>query len=322
MFGDLLVSIPAPVLLLLGGVLLLWSAEKLVGRAEHLATSLSVPKAIVGAVVLGFGTSLPELLVCVNFLLDGDPGSAIGNAVGSNLANVGLVLGGTAVLAPVVVERGMLRLELPLAAAAAVFLLVWAQLHDTITWHVGVGFLAVFVGFLLISLARTKRHQKATVGPDPRERRVLSDSLWILATLAGVAAGAEAFTAGAGGLAVMLGVPSEVIGLSIVAFGTSLPEVVTTFSAARQGHPELAVGNIAGSNVFNLLFVLGVCATLLPLEMSAEMRRFDFWFLVAASFLTLPWLLRARTIGRVQGLVAVSLYVGYMVFLFSAGRTG
>ena len=322
MLEGLLASIPALVLLLFGGGVLLWSAERLVEKAEHLATTLSVPKAVVGAIVLGFGTSLPELLVCLSFIFDGDTSSAVANAVGSNIANVGVVLGGAALIAPVTVDRGMLRMELPLGFGAATILLAWAAFFSLITWTVGAVFLVAFAGFLYVSVARTKRHRKDSLPPDVADRRVLSDSIWIALALTGVAVGAELFTHGASGLASMLGVPNEVIGLSVVAFGTSLPEVVTTFSAARHGHPELAVGNIAGSNVFNLMFVLGICTFVAPLELTDAMRRFDFWALVIASLLTLPWLFRARVIGRLQGFVMVALYVGFQAFRYLEGRIG
>ena len=317
---------PEPLLLsalmvLAGGVLLWWGGDKLVENAAHLAQAFRVPKHVVGAVVLGFGTSLPELLVCLMAAHAGEPGIAIGNVVGSNIANVGLILGVAAAFAPVIVEPKLMRLDLPTALVAGVVMVVaFFPSGGELGRLGGVLLLGVFSVYLLLSLMAARSHRRATRDEAPSDRHPGRDAAWVVAGLGLVAIGARLFVTGATGLAEAFGVPAEVIGLSLVALGTSLPELVTTVQAARQGHPELAVGNVAGSNVFNVFLVLGTTGVVQPVPISADMTT-DLLVLVAFAILAFPIFGRGVRIPRAHGWLLLTLYAGYMAWLFLAGRT-
>ncbi len=307
------------VLLVTGGLALWWGGDKLVDHAARLARSYRVPKHLVGAIILGFGTSLPELLVCLRAVVTDDPGIAIGNVVGSNIANVGLILGVAAVISPIVVERKLIAVDLPLGLLGAGGLALWIVAFDgAVTPGVGLALLAAFALYFAFSVGAARAHRRTSTEEVP-ERRLLVDGGWIVAGLVMVAVGAVAFVAGGKQAAELLGVPQEVIGLSVVALGTSLPELVTTVAAARHGHPELAVGNVAGSNLFNLLFVLGTTASLGTIPISPAVGT-DLLVATAMALLALPILARARSIPRYHGVLLLLIYTSYMAWLFLQGR--
>ncbi len=310
-----------PLLLLVGGVLLWWGGDRLVQHAAHLAASFRVPKHVVGAVVLGFGTSIPELLVCLAAAFTDEPGIAVGNVVGSNAANVGLILGLGAVMAPTAVEPRLARLDLPLVLVAGGVLSVLLLPDGGELGAVAGGvLLAVFAGYLALSLRLAAEHRRRTRDEPLPPRRTGRDVAWIAAGLVVLAVGAHWFVQGAVGVAALLRVPSEIVGLSLVAVGTSLPELVTTVQAARQGHPELAVGNVAGSNVFNLFLVLGATTTLRATPVSHDMALATAAMTVFA-FLALPlWGRGESRIPRAHGVVLLVAYAGYVGWLFLAGH--
>ncbi len=309
------------VLLVVGGFLLWWGGDKLVQHAVLLARSFRVPKHVVGAVVLGFGTSVPELLVCLTASLTDDPGVVIGNVVGSNIANVGFILGVAAVMAPVVVEPKILRLDLPAAAFAAIALAIFLLPAGGDLGRVaGSALLAGFAIYMAVSLWAARVDRRKTRKESVPERSPARDVTWVVAGLVVVALGAIVFVYGATGAAAQLGVPSEVIGLTAVAIGTSLPEFVTTVQAARQGHPELAIGNVAGSNVFNLLLVLGTTSVVHPIPVSPEMA-IDVLVMVGFSILAFPIFGRMVRISKWHGRLLLVLFAGYYIWLFTQGRT-
>jgi cation:H+ antiporter len=306
-------------LLLVGGLALAWGGDKLVEYAAHLARSFSVPQHVVGAVVLGFGTSAPEAVVCVTAAVTDNPGLAVGTVVGSNIANVGLILGVAALLSPFVVQRKLLVVDLPLGLIVGIGLAVWlVTTESVITRGAGLVLLVLFAAYLVLSVWQARLHQLKTTDVDAPERRLARDLLWIAFSLATVIVGAKVFVSGAEAAATILGVPKEVIGLTIMAFGTSLPELVTTVAAARHGHAELAVGNVAGSNIFNLLFVLGGGALVGDIDVSESFSR-DMWVMVGFAVLAFPVLQRHARVGRRQGVLLVTLYLAYVGWLYFAG---
>ncbi len=316
---------------LAGGWLLLWGGDRCVDHAVHLARSLRCPKALVGAVVLGFGTSLPELVFSLTAAWHGKPDLAVGNVVGSNIANVGLILGIAALLRPVHVSRILLRTDMPLGAGLSILAALWMTTHTTVGRPTGLFLLAAFVVYLALAIRaaraeRTLPEEEAEL--DVVARSPLRDAGWIAIGLVAVIGGAELFVRGAVGVAELWEVPEDVIALTLVAFGTSLPELATTIQAARQGHSELAVGNVAGSNLFNLLLVLGAAATATELHVSEFMQTRGFPAMAIFAILAFP-LLRgagrdesgAPRLTRGQGIVMLSLYLAYIVFSFaSAGE--
>lgn len=317
-----------PLVAFLGGlVLLVKGGDVLVKQAAHLAQSYRVPKTVVGAIVIGFGTSLPELFVSVDAALSGAPGLALGNVIGSNIANVGLILGLGAFLVSLHVERTVIRMDLPLGVLAVLFLLlVAAPVQELRTW-MGVALLAGFALYLALSLRTTKVFRSGpegrslyTASGEPVRKRIFHDAAWIVAGLVAITAGAELLVMGAMRIAEMLQVDDRVIGISLVAFGTSLPELSAMFAAARKGEADLAVGNIAGSNLFNLLFVLGTTVCVKNIELSEITILRDLPVLALFSVLAFPLLAPERRIRKWQGLILLTCYAGYIAATWLTAR--
>jgi len=308
---------PPPIVAVVVGLfLLVQGGDLLVARCVHLARCFSVPKAIVGAVIIGFGTSLPELFVSLTASLEGSPGIAIGNVVGSNIANVGLILGLGAALATLHVQRSITRSDLPLGVLAALFLLLWVGPRNEVSRTAGIVLLAVFVLYLFAHVRETRRHQREAEANDEHTWRPGWDSLGILGGLVAIVLGAELLVSGATEIASSMGVSEELIGLTLVAVGTSLPELAAILAAVRHKELDLAVGNVAGSNLFNLLFVLGVTATTRSVPVTEKMAEFDFGVLAVFSVLAFPLFSRARRIGRSQGVLMLAAYGGYIVYSY------
>jgi cation:H+ antiporter len=312
-----------PVLLFLGGIALLVAAgDLLVAKAAHLARTYDVPKVVVGAIVIGFGTSLPELFVSVNAALKGSPGLALGNIIGSNIANVGLILGIGAFMATLHVQRSVIRADLPLGVLAALFLLLWAAPNAEISQLTGGILLAGFAFYLRVSLFATREHRAALDSEVLRtipesDRRPGRDLIWILLGLGGITMGSELLVRGGVEIAKALGVDERIIGISLVAFGTSLPELAAMWAAARKGETDLAVGNIAGSNLFNLLFVLGTTALIKPIALPEITIVRDLPVLAVFSVLAFPLLSSERRLGKRQGALLLLCYTSYIALTWS-----
>ena len=299
----------------IGLLLLVTGGDLLVARCAHLARSFAVPSAIVGAVVIGFGTSLPELMVSMTAALGGSPGIALGNVVGSNIANVGLILGLGAVLGTLHVQRSIIRSDLPLGVLAALLCILWLGPAGEVGRTGGIVLLAVFLLYVAIHVRATRAHQAGDDGSDWIAWHPVKDTLGMLGGLVAILVGARLLVGGAVDVARMLDVDEDVIGLTLVAVGTSLPELAAIIAAVRRNQTDLAVGNVVGSNLFNLLFVLGSTAVVSPIPVPERMGT-DFVVLAAFSVLAFPLLSRARRIGRLQGLIMIASYFAYMGWLW------
>ncbi len=296
-----------------GLLLLVQGGDLLVARCVHLAHCFDVPKAVVGAIIIGFGTSMPELFVSLTAAMEGRPGIAIGNVVGSNIANVGLILGIGALASTLHVQRSILRNDLPLGVLAALGLLLWVGPQGIVSRVTGIGLLVVFVLYLIANLRETRRHRSAAeIAPETPAWHPVRDTLGVLGGLVAILAGAHLLVSGATDIALALGISEEIIGLSLVAVGTSLPELAAIIAAIRKGETDLAVGNVAGSNLFNLLFVLAITAVVKPVPVSARVADVDFAVLAVFAVLAFPLLSRSRRIGRMQGGVMVVAYGVYI----------
>ena len=309
-----------PVIAFAGGmVLLVFAGERLVRHAAHLAVSYRMPKTVVGALILGFGTSLPELFVSVAAALEGSPGIAIGNVVGSNIANVGLILGTGAFLVTLRMDRSVIRMDLPFGVLAALFLILYVGPGGEVARITGLILLAAFVAYLLLSMRHTRRYRAEQVPVEEIVERTLGrDVFFILFGLAGIAVGAHLLVSGAAEIARLIGVSERIIGVTMVALGTSLPELAAMVAAARKGEADLAVGNVAGSNLFNLLFVLGVTAVIRPVPVSQLMIDRDFVVLAVFAVLAFPLLARGRRIRRIQGLIMLAAYFAYILWTYGS----
>jgi cation:H+ antiporter len=302
-----------------GIVLLMWAGDRLVEHSAHLAASLRVPPVIVGAVILGFGTSAPEFVFSMISAHKGQPVLAIANVVGSNIANVGLILGLGAFMATVHVDRRLVRLDLPLGILGVLLLILWAGPAGVVSLWLGAVLLGLFAGYLYVCVNVARAHRRVTEPPDV-PRRLGVDIGWIVFSLVGITVGAELLRAGAVDVARLAGVSERVIGITMVALGTSLPELAATIAAARKKRVELAVGNIAGSNIFNIFFVLGSVALTKDIPVPPLMGDRDFPALAIFSLLAFPLLLAERRLGKRQGGLLLVLYAGYILWCFFSER--
>lgn len=317
--------------LLVGLVFLVWSADWFVGGAASVARMLGVSPLVIGMVVIGFGTSAPELLVSVMAALQGNPGIALGNAYGSNISNIALILGISALVSPIVVQSKVLKKELPLLLGATV--LAASQLVDghLSRWD-AIVLLGVFVGLMLWSVVGGFQAREDALSGEVDEKlsdRSLSGlNAWIhlIVGLLVLIGSSRALVWGAVGIAHRIGVSDLMIGLTIVAVGTSLPELASSIVAVRKGEHDLAIGNVIGSNLFNTLAVVGLAAVVHPMDVSAEVLRRDVVVMTGLTvlLLVLGVGLRGRQgrINRFEGGMLVCsycAYIGYLVYGTFAG---
>lgn len=304
-----------------GLAVLALSADRFINAAATTARLLGVPPLLVGLTVVGFGTSAPEMVVSVIASIQGREGIAIGNVIGSNVANMTLVLGSAAVITPLVVQPMLVRREMPLVIGISV-LTVGLALDNQLSAIDGIILLIGLAGFLGFLVMLGRRGESDPLAPDLASDPAESMSpraavLWLLLGLALLPASSQALVWGAGNIAAAIGVSELVIGLTVVAVGTSLPELATAISAVRQKQPDLVIGNVLGSNLFNILAVLPFPALLAPGFIPAGALVRDMPAMLAA-ILAVYLLSRfgANRIGRGGGLLLLAGFVGYGVLLF------
>lgn len=316
------------ILLLLGGlVLILIGANGLTDGAASTAKRFKIPSIVIGLTVVAFGTSAPELTVSISSALKGSSDIAIGNVVGSNIFNTLMIVGCTALFAPIMITRNTLRKEIPLCILSSIVLLICANdvLLDKSAENIlsvtdGLILLCFFVIFLSYTFAIAfGGKQEVSEEEEIRLLPVWKSVLFILGGLVGLILGGQLFVEGATGIARNLGVSESIIGLTLVAGGTSLPELATSIVAALKKNPEIAIGNVIGSNLFNIFFVLGCSASIVPMKMG-DITNFDLITLVASGVLL--WLFglffAKRTITRIEGSIMILCYVAYTVTLIFA----
>jgi cation:H+ antiporter len=310
--------------LLLGFVLLGLGGELLVRGAVGAARKLGISPLVVGLTIVGFGTSTPELVTSMIAAFQNAPGIAVGNVVGSNIANLLLILGSGALIAPLAMARKALRRE-ALALAGSTVACTAVVLHGSLDVGVGAVMLVLLASYVIWAYRSERRHTALRrtvheqVADDAATReRTLTMSLLLTAVGIGMTIlGAHWLVESAIVLSRRLGVSESVIGLTVVAIGTALPELVTSMVAAARGHAEVALGNIIGSNVYNVLGILGATAILHPIGVPAEIARVDIWVLVAATSLITLFLITGAKIGRAEGgslLGGYAIYLAWLVF--------
>ncbi|MFU8898981.1 MAG: calcium/sodium antiporter [Roseinatronobacter sp.] len=307
-------------LLVAGGlVLLLVAGDFLVRGAVNLSLRLGIPAFLVGMTVVAFGTSAPELLVSVQAVLADAGGLALGNVVGSNIANILLVMGAPALLAPVVIGRESRR-DFGIMIGATLLFIALAFSGVIGLWQalVLLAAFAVFMGDSILRGRKARVEVEELEGADP-DLQGPKIAVYLALGLIGLPIGAQLLVTGAVDIAAALGVSDVVIGLTIVAIGTSLPELATTLMAALRREGGVALGNILGSNIFNLLLILGVAGLVGPMTVPAEMLRLDLWVMLGASLLLAPFIWTGRPIGRMFGAVLLLAYGGYLWLLFHNG---
>lgn len=302
------------IMLVFGFVLLVWGADKFVAGASALARRLGVSPLLVGLTIVAFGTSAPELAVSLTAALQGANEIAVGNVLGSNIFNLLMVAGLSAVVCPLVMDRTLLRRDWPISLGAAVLLLVFIAPDLTISRIEGIILLVVFA-LVLGAQIRAALKNRDTLESEEDEITMppMMIGINIVLGLACIIIGGQLAVNGATGIARMFGLSETLIGLTIVAIGTSLPELVTSLVAARKGQNEIAMGNVIGSNIFNLLLILGVSATITPIPVQAT-SIIDALVLIGISIVFyLP--ARRGKLGRAPGAIMALTYVVYTVYL-------
>lgn len=312
------------VLVLAGLAGLLVGGDMLVRGAVALARGFGVSPLLIGLTIVGFGTSAPELVTSLQAAFAGSPGIAIGNIVGSNTGNILLILGIGALIAPIAVAPEVLRRD-GTVLALATLACVGVVMAGGVGRPAGVAFVVALAAYLLATVLIERCRHTAAADMYEHEAEVLTAphgatwraALILLGGLAATLLGARFLVGGAISLAERVGMPEEVIGLTIVAIGTSMPELVTSVIAARKGQGDVAFGNVVGSNIFNILGILGITAVVSPLAVPAGIATLDIWVMLTA---TAVFLIFARTgwrVGRREGAALVTAYVGYIGWLIA-----
>ena len=316
--------------LILGLVLILVGANTLTDGSSAIAKRWGVSDLVIGLTVVAFGTSAPELAISVISAIQGNTGLAIGNVVGSNIFNVLVIIGVTAMVMPIKIERSIMTNEIPLVILSSLALLAMGNspfLDDASTPVLTRVDGIVLLLFFMIFMRYTFAQAKAAPAGDPVESESSSKNkmpmwksiLWVIGGLAALIYGGDRFVEGASGIASRLGVSDAVIALTIVAAGTSLPELATSVTAAIKGKTGIAVGNVIGSNIFNIFLVLGCSATIRPLAFNG-IGNFDLLVLTAACLLfwVFGWFFKERTITRIEGGLLTLCYIAYVTMLIIA----
>ena len=323
-----------------GFVLLVGGGEALVRGASSLGRTVGLSSLIVGLTVVSFATSAPELAVSTGAALSGSPGLAMGNVVGSNIANILFVLGLTAVFGALMVRRQLIRADIPVMIGLSILALLLA-IDGRISTLDGVALLVLLLLYLVAILTYARRQQAegkdleiVVEGVDDddagsrlmqtlratKRRSVITDLVFVLVGVGLLVGGAQMLVAGATDIATALGISELIVGLTIVAIGTSLPELATSVIAALRGERDMAVGNLVGSNIFNIGAVLGVTAVVSPAGIGVDRAAivFDMPVMVAAALVLLPLAFTGQLIARWEGILLVGLYVAYVVYLVLA----
>ena len=313
-------------LFLIGGLaLILVGANALTDGAAAVAKRFNISDLVIGLTIVAFGTSAPELVISSMAAMGGSTEMAIGNVVGSNIFNVLMIIGVTACVMPIKVGKGIMSKEIPLVILSSLVLAalandIWLDggISNIISRIDGLVLLGFFLIFLRYTFAIARNGGDEEEGEKIKEMPIWKSVLFIAGGLAGLIYGGQLFVDGASGIASALGVSESIIGLTIVAGGTSLPELATSVTAALKKNSGIAIGNVIGSNLFNVFFVLGCSATISPLPMGG-INNVDMLVLIGSAILfwLVGWFFKKRTITRVEGALLVVCYIAYTAFLIS-----
>ncbi|MDE7266932.1 MAG: calcium/sodium antiporter [Lachnospiraceae bacterium] len=304
------------VLLVIGFVLLMKGADWFVDGASKIADKFGIPHIVIGLTIVAFGTSAPEAAVSISAALKGSVELAISNVLGSNIMNVLLILGLSSIIYPLAVKKSAIKFDIPFVFAVSVLMLVCGMMDGNIGRIDGLIFWVLLIGYVIYMIQLTKKSQESDEDFEPAGE---NDKIWkllLLIIVGGVmiVAGSDVTVDAASNIATEFRMDPRLIGLTIVAFGTSLPELVTSCIAAKKKETDIAIGNIVGSNLFNILFVLGTSAVITPIEYKSD---FIFDNVVAILVMVVLWLFvfRKQKLSRAGGIVMLVMYAAYFVNL-------
>ena len=319
----------AIVAVIVGLAVLVWSADKFVDGAVGVAEFCGMSTLLIGMVIVGFGTSAPELTVSAISAAQGNPELALGNAYGSNIANIALILGATALISPILMQRSVLRGDLPILLAVSVLSIILVWDGSVARWN-GILLLAVFAAAMAYSIHRELRKAKLEKSEsqsgnvdiaEPKKASLGKSVFWLVLGLVLLVASSRALVWGAVEIARTLGVSDLLIGLTIVAVGTSLPELASSIAAARRGETDLALGNIIGSNLFNTLAVVGLAAIISPMdeiEKAVTYRDMPLMIALTVALIVLGYRRKGDgRLNRIAGAILLAVYFGYLGLLIA-----
>ncbi len=314
----------AVIFLVVGLVFLVWSADKLVFGAAALAKNIGISPLVIGMTILAMGSSAPEMMVSATASLAGKSDTAVGNVLGSNIANIALILGITALVKPLSISSGVIRRELPL-------MIIVTLLAGVILWDSHLGFyegvlLFVLFGAFIIAMLRISHKEKRNGDSfiEDQESEIpdgvsnIKAGMWVVIGLVILPIAADTLVDNAVVIAKFFGMSDLIIGLTIIAIGTSLPELAASLAGVLKGEDDMAVGNIIGSNVFNILAVMGIPGILNPSILSEHAMARDFWVMLAVSLLLVLFALgKSRSINRIEAGILLICFISYQVYLFT-----
>lgn len=301
-------------LLIVGFVLLIKGADWFVDGSASVAKRLRVPTLIIGMTIVAMGTSAPELAVSTAASLKGSNAIAISNVIGSNLFNLMVVCGACALFKPLTVQRSTLKVEFPLSIIAAGILLVMGYLGMTVGRIDGIILVILFIAFLVWMVISAKKARNEAEEEEVKVLPVWQCFLFIIVGIIAIVVGGDLVVDSASAIAASFGLSQTLIGLTIVAFGTSLPELVTSLVAAKKGDVDMALGNVIGSNIFNILLIVGVAATVSPMAVLTE-NLIDAVLLILMSIIVLVFAWKKQSVNRAEGIAMLVMYAAYIVYI-------
>lgn len=305
--------------------ILVWSADKFVDGAASTAKHLGMPTLLIGILIVGFGTSAPEMVVSAIAAMEGNPGLALGNAIGSNIVNIALILGVTAVISPIVVNSNIVKKEIPLLLLI-VFIIGYLLLDNFLSFIEGIILLGGFFALVVWSIISAMRNKGDALESDMEDELIehpmslKAGIIWLIIGLVLLIASSRLLVWGAVGVATEFGISDLIIGLTIVALGTSLPELAASIIAARKGEHDIAIGNVVGSNMFNILAVIGIATVIAPMNnipFEVLQRDWVVMLVLTIALLVMSYAFKAKNgvITRVEGTILIICYVAYNTYL-------
>lgn len=308
------------ILLIVGLAALILGGELLVRGASRIALRLKISPLVVGVTIVAFGTSAPELLISIQAALAGSPDIAMGNVIGSNICNLALVLGITALITPIPVNSDSLKIDWPMTMGCSLLLFFLVQ-EGYVNDYEGIGFVIILAIYLFFIIRRSRKKHIAPEDlgfevdvPKSNSKKDLFKNISLI-IIGGAALyfGSDWFVNSAKDLALFMGISERVVGITVVALGTSLPELVTSVVAASKKQTDLALGNLLGSNIFNILSILGITSLISDIKVSEIILNVDMIWMLGITLLILPFMAINRTFDRYEGLVMVGVYVYYTI---------
>lgn len=311
MWKDLLLLIAGLSVLIMGG-------ELLVRGATSIALRLHISSLVVGLTIVAFGTSAPELFVSIQSALSGSPDLTMGNVIGSNICNLALVLGITAVITPVKVQADSIKIDWPMTMGSSTLLYLLVR-ENLISSYEGILFISILAAYTYFIIWKSRREIKRAQTQNDVINQVESppsilrrDIFFIILGTVGLAFGSDWLVAGAQDIAIAYGISERTIGITILAIGTSLPELVTSMVASFKKATDIAVGNLMGSNIFNVLSILGITSIIQEIQVNDVIINSDMIWMLLITFLVFPMMLHKKQVGRVEGLILLSIYFYYI----------